>query len=89
MSAPTVTRYALTHVNREGMRQLTRANQGRNMFDDEELAKRYREAFLLANTIACLESAYGKQAVGTFEVRPVQCYTSGDAGDAVGIYFDR
>lgn len=74
MSATTVTRYALTHVNREGMRQLTRAN---------------REAFLLANTIACLESAYGKQAVGTFEVRPVQCYTSGDAGDAVGIYFDR
>lgn len=86
MSAPTVTRYALTHVNRDGMRTLTLPNQGRHMFDDERTAQAYLVAFEGNNDTKRLVEVFGKQAIGTFAVRPVACYTN---GDATRIYFDR
>lgn len=68
------------------MRQLTRANQGRNHFATEAEAEAYREAFNRNNNPETLISVFGTQAIGTFEVRPVRCY---DHGDAMEIYFDK
>lgn len=76
----TVTRYAITHVGRLGLRQLTLANQGRNHYRtraDAERAMRLLEPDLRAKVL-------GDDA-DTLEVRPVECY---EHGDAIGIYFD-
>lgn len=79
------TMFAITHVNRDGMRQLSRANQGRCHFTTEVEASRYLELFKQNNAQTSLAQIYGAQSVGTFAVRPVECY---DHGDAKGIYFD-
>lgn len=77
--------FAITHLNRDGVRQLTRANQGRNHFASEADAERYLALFKQSNE-ASLAQVFGQQAVDTFAVRPVKCY---EHGDAVGIYFDK
>jgi len=78
-------RFALTHINREGIRALTRANQGANHFDTKEQAEAHFLSFLKNNTQKLLEQVYGRQAFTTFEIRPVKCY---DSGDAIDVYFD-
>ena len=79
------TLYAVTHVNEDGIRQLSYANQGRNHSETKEEAERKLVPFISNNSESQLSSAFGKQALGTFEVRPVECY---DHGDAVRIYFE-
>jgi hypothetical protein len=72
--------YAITHVGKHGLRQLTFANQGRNHYKTEEDAQTNLELYkpdLRAKVIG--------DAADTLEVRPVECY---DSGDARGIYFD-
>lgn len=71
--------YAITHVNRDGMRTLTMANQGRNHYATEEQAQKALAAFRPG-----LRSVIG-EAVETLEVRPVECWSH---GDAKGIWFD-
>ena len=78
-------RYAVTHVNRDNMRTLTGRNVSHNHFDTTEAAREYIAEMLKNNTPALLADVYGPQALGTFEVRPVECYMH---GDAIGIYFD-
>lgn len=80
----TITRYAATCVNREGMRTLMRANQSHSHWDSREDAQKWVDAVVGANSEANLEQVWGKQAIGTFEVRPVECY---EHGDAVSVYF--
>lgn len=76
--------YAITHINRDGMRTLTYANQGRNHCETRAEAER-KLAALVGNTdVARLEQVFGNQALGTFDVRAVECY---DHGDAKSIYF--
>jgi hypothetical protein len=79
------TLFAITHINRDGMRTLSSANQGRNHFEKREDASARLYAILKNNSPKTIEQHYGMQAVGTFEVRPVECY---DHGDATGIYFE-
>jgi len=76
------TQFALTHINQDGMRQLTRPNQGRNHFSKLEDAENYF-ACLFNNSQTTLAKVYGKQSLGTFRIDPVECF---DNGDAVGIY---
>lgn len=73
------TRFAITHVNRDGLRVLTFANQGRNHYDDQADAVRRLASFLQSNPEQTLRDIYGDQAIGTFEVTPVECYDHGDA----------
>ena len=73
------TMYAITHVGRDGLRTLTRANQGRNHFETREAAERYLAAMLANNSPDTLRD------FPQMEVRPVKCY---EHGDAVGVYFD-
>src|SRR3972149_6050752 len=79
------TMYAITHINKDGMRTLSRANQGRNHFDTAEEARAALETTLKNNSLDTLESIYGKVGATSMEVRPVRCY---DHGDAMEIYFD-
>ena len=83
-------RYVATHIGEQGLRQLTRACQGRLTFATPEEAQHWLDAVLKNNTEKEISDAWGKQAVGTFEVRPVECYKTqnGELGDPKGIYFD-
>lgn len=74
------TMYAITHINGDGMRQLTFANQGRNHHETREGAEEALANLLSANSADTL-----KMFNDSLEVRAVECY---DHGDAVGIYFD-
>lgn len=73
------TMYAITHINKDGMRQLSFANQGRNHYETREGAEAALANLLSANSADTL-----KMYNDSLEVRPVECY---DHGDAVGIYF--
>ena len=73
------TRNAVTHIGLDGLRKLTFANQGRNHYDDQTDAVRRLASFLESNPEQTLRDIYGDQAVGTFEVTPVECYNHGDA----------
>ena len=78
------TLWALTHVNRHGLRQLTRPNQGRNHWTTRELAECYLRGFLHYNGEARLAEIFGPQSIGTFKVWQIKCHAS---GDAVRVYF--
>lgn len=73
------TRYAITHIGRDGLRKLTFANQGRNHYDDQAEAARRLAGFIQNNPVETLQDIYGDQAISTFEVTPVECYDHGDA----------
>lgn len=75
------TMYAITHVDKDGLRTLTFANQGRNHYETEKAARKHLNAIHANNDV----HAIWGDAADTLEVRPVECY---DHGDAVGIYFD-
>lgn len=75
------TMYAITHVNKHGLRTLTQANQGRNHFAIPELA-----ALALCNFVnnGRLYEHIGETLENTtLAVSEVECY---DHGDAVGVY---
>lgn len=89
-STDTVVRYAVTHIHRNGGRMLTFPAQGRHthetpwtaqqlIFDMERLGDEQGDA-------GRIESIYGAQAVGTFQVRAVACYPG--HFDPKGIYFE-
>lgn len=77
------TRYAITHVNRDGMRTLTFANQGRHHFDTREEAEYALGEY---NRVGDLRAKVLGGMADTLAVREVLCY---DHGDAIGIYFDK
>jgi hypothetical protein len=79
----TITRYAITKVNKNGMRTLAFANQGRHHFDTEDAAYEMLRAITGTNSLETLHSVYGD--IKLMEVRPVECY---EHGDAIGIYFN-
>lgn len=72
--------FAITHVNADGMRGLTFANQGRNHHETREAA----QAYLDAVAPSLREKVLGALA-DSLEVREVECYAH---GDAVGVWFD-
>lgn len=73
-------RFAITHFNKEtGVRQLTFANQARNLYDTRTDAEKAMSLFE-----PDLRSKILGDAANTLEVREVECY---DNGDATGIYF--
>jgi len=77
--------FALTHINRDGMRGLTRRNTGSSHFATQPEADQYLVDFNENNHESTLIQVFGKQSLGTFEIRPVECYMH---GDAVGVWFD-
>jgi hypothetical protein len=73
------TLFAITHVNKQGRRTLTFANQGRNHYATAEAANT-----AMRDYEPDLRARMG-DAADSLQVRAVQCY---DHGDAVGVWFD-
>jgi len=72
-------RYALTHINTDGVRELSLHNQSHNHFDTEVKGNEYLKAFLENNSQDTILSIFGKQSAGTFQIKPVECHFGGDA----------
>jgi len=82
-----ITRYVVTYVNRDGMRQLAHAQQGRHTYATADEADAWIRAALANNSRETLESVYGGAAgVASLAVRPCACWPG--HFDPVGIYFD-
>ena len=69
--------YAITHVNKDGMRTLALANQGRYHYATWEDAERALDLLR--------EGLVNKVGLNDLEIRAVECYSH---GDAIGIWFD-
>jgi hypothetical protein len=80
----TITRFLLSYVNRDGIRTIFGANQGRNFFDTEGAAQKHMRAVLLNNAADKLTSTFGPLVIESLRVTPAECYEN---GDAFGIYF--
>jgi hypothetical protein len=82
----TVQRFAVTHVNRDGMRTLTLGCQGRYTYLLHAEAEAIAQALEAHNGPQRIGECYGPQAIGTFRASRVTCY----AGhyDPIGIYWD-
>lgn len=79
-----VIRYVATYVNRDGMRTLMNAAQGRHTYDTPEQAQAWINACRQHNNADTLRSVYGP--TDTYEVRPCECWPG--HGDPKGVYFD-
>lgn len=75
------TRYAITKIQRDGLRVLALANQGRNHFDTKPEAEQALQAILQNNSADTLKSVYGDLL--KMRVDPVECYDHGDAKGTV------
>lgn len=75
------TLFAITHINKQGMRGLTEPNQGRFHFATFDEA----QARLDALRDSLTEKILGAEMGATLEVRAVKCY---DHGDAIGVWFN-
>src|SRR6266567_98565 len=66
---------------RGGTRSVSRSQRGTGDFVQNNPAGtcRISSSFLESNPEQTLRDIYGDQAVGTFEVTPVECYNHGDA----------
>lgn len=69
INAPSVIRYVVTHVNKDGMRTLAHAMQGRCTYATPEEAQAWIDAATKQNGER-LKEFYGLP----LEVRPVECY---------------
>jgi len=68
------TRYAVTHINSQGLRVLTFANQGRNHYDTQAEAEKALEFYK-----PDLRAKILGEKADTLKVLPVECYDHGDA----------
>lgn len=83
---PLVERFVPTHINKDGVREMATAAQGRNTYATADEAQGWIDAVLNPDTNSAdvLRSVFGD--VSTFAVRPVWCWPG--HFDPIGIYFD-
>lgn len=68
-------RYVVTHIGKDGLRTMTWPHQGRHTHATPEEARKAMAALLNVGVNRNdIPGVYGEQAVGTFEVRPVEVY---------------
>jgi hypothetical protein len=67
-------RYVLSHINKDGMRQMTAAIQGRHTFDSMVEAQEHLKGFITNNTPENITQVFGTQALGTFEASAIECF---------------
>lgn len=77
------TRYAITHVHKNGLRGLTFANQGRNHYDTRAAAYEALGAYMRPGN--GLDRVLEPKQFESLRVDTIECY---DHGDAVGIWVD-
>lgn len=85
------TRYAITHISKDGLRVLSFPNQGRNHFDTQAEADKFLAALLdpATNRPHVLRSVYGPHYLETIRAQPVPCFDHGDATKTVFEYLAR
>lgn len=72
-------RYVVTHMGTKGLRTMTLPSQARNTHETQESAETAMADLLnVEENGNDIPGVFGKQAVGTFEVRPVECWKGGD-----------
>ncbi len=79
-----VTRYVATYVNRDGMRTLMRAAQGRDTFATAADAQAWIDAVTANNSADTIRQVWG--ANPHFAVRPCDCWPG--HFDPKGVWFD-
>lgn len=84
ISTESVTRYVPTYVNRDGMRTLVLACQGRDTFETEQAAQEWLNAAVTNNSADRVREVWGDNP--RFEVRPCPCWPG--HFDPKGVYFD-
>lgn len=67
-----VVRYVPTYINRDGMRTLMGAAQGRETYATPEEAQAWLDAVTTTNSSTQLAAVFGDRP--RFEVRPVECF---------------
>lgn len=67
-------RYVISHMDKDGLRAMTDACQGRNTVASIEEARVDLHNFLTNNTPERLVEVFGTQSAGTFEVSAVDCW---------------
>jgi hypothetical protein len=78
-----ITRYAITHIDKDGMRTLAFTNQGRNHYDTAADANKALTDMNQSNSPHALSQHFSNP--NTLRVDPINCHQS---GDAIGIYVD-
>lgn len=68
-----VYRYVVTHIGRSGDRVVTFGNAS-DTHETPEKPQRFVDAVETVNSVDTLVSVFGKQALGTFEVRLCPCW---------------
>ena len=82
-----VIRYVLSRINKDGLRVMVYAQQGRHTYATRDEAQKHLDDFLKNNTQERLIEVFGEQAVGTFEVSAIECYSG--HFDPVGCYISK
>lgn len=82
--AESVTRYVGTYINKDGMRTLMGASQGRNTFATAQEAQTWVDAVQTNNGAETLQQVWGSNP--RFEVRPCPCYPG--HFDPQNVWFD-
>lgn len=70
------TRFVITKIDKDGLRVLAVANQGRNHFDTKAEAKAHLKAILSNNSANTLKSVFGDTT--KMKVIAAPCYDHGD-----------
>lgn len=81
---PSVVRFVVTHIGRDGMRTLAMACQGRYTYDTPYPAHQWIKDATKNNSADTLRSVFGSPP--SLEVRPVECWPV--HFDPKGVYFD-
>jgi hypothetical protein len=84
MLSNTVTRYVLSRIDKDGMRIMVYAVQGRNTHATRNEAEIQLKFLLENNSKERLTEVFGERAIGTFEVSAIECYPG--HFDPIGCY---
>jgi len=80
-------RWTITHINTRGERVMTFARQSQNCYLTRCEAQIKLDQLLDVDTNGNdIPGVFGEQALGTFQVRPVECYPN--TGDPITRWFD-
>jgi hypothetical protein len=80
-------RYVLSRIDKDGLRVMVYAQQGRHTYATKEEAQVLLDAFLKNNTQERLIEVFGEHTIGTFEVSAIECYPG--HFDPIGCYINK
>lgn len=67
-------RWAVTHIQRDGLRALSLSTQGRDTYEHQAEAEAAALNIVAVNGTAHLSALYGPQSIGTFRADRIECW---------------